>query len=206
MKPFTTLTSIAAPLPLDNVETDVLIPARMCVRPAGADYGDALFYPWRYLLDGSENPEFVLNQGAYRRAQILVTGANFGFGSSREHAVYAARDFGLRAILATSFAAIFAGNCVRDGILPAVVAPADQAAILEDIAGEPTGLTIELERQLVSSPRNTWPFTISPLDRTLLLEGLDATTLVLRQEDKIAAFRRVDESRRPWIYEPLARS
>ena len=206
MEPFATVTSIAAPLPIDNVETDVLIPARMCVRPAGADYGDALFHPWRYLPDGSENPEFVLNQAPYRRAQILVAGANFGFGSSREHAVYAARDFGLRAIIATSFAGIFAGNCVRCGILPATVSRADHRTIVAEISSEPTGLTIELERQVVSSPRSVWPFTISSLDRTLLLEGLDATSLVLRHADDVAAFRRADEARRPWIYEPLRRS
>lgn len=206
MEPFTTLTSVAAPLPVDNVETDVLIPARLCVRPAGAGYADALFAPWRYRSDGSENPGFILNQPRYRDAGILVAGANFGFGSSREHAVYAARDFGLRAIVASSFAGVFSGNCVRCGLLPVTVAIAALPAILAEITAEPTELTIELAPQVIRSGSHAWPFQIGPLDKQLLLEGIDATSFVLRVGDQIAAFQAADRARRPWIYEPLGPS
>lgn len=199
-EPFSSLTSIAAPLPVDNIETDVLIPARLCVRPAGSGYGDALFAPWRYLGDGTADPGFILNQPPYRHAQILVAGENFGFGSSREHAVYAVRDFGLRALVAPSFAGIFAGNCVRCGVLPVAVSPTDLAAILADITPGPTELTIDLEPQVVRTRAHAWEFAITPLAKQLLLEGTDETSLVLQHSEVVTAFQAADRVRRPWIY------
>lgn len=189
------LVSIAAPLPLDGVETDQIIAARDCVRPAGADYADALFRAWR------EDPAFVLNREPYRRARILLAGERFGYGSSREHAAWALRDFGIRAIVAPSFGTIFRANCVRNGILPAVVtATALRAVLVED----PAVLTIDLEDQSIVAPSGReHRFEIAPLEKRLLLEGVDATTLVLRDEDAIARFEAAHRRRRPWIYEPL---
>jgi 3-isopropylmalate/(R)-2-methylmalate dehydratase small subunit len=202
MKPFSRLTAVAAPLPLDNVETDQLIPARLCVRLTDASYADALFAPWRYLPDGGENPDFVLNREPHRSARIIVTGANFGFGSSREQAAWAVRDFGIRAIVASSFATIFRGNCVRNGVLPVQLAPAALAALHAELAGEPAEVTIDLEQQRVAAPSGTvHPFEIGRLDRRLLLSGLDPISLVLEHEPEIIAFQASDRERRPWVYD-----
>jgi 3-isopropylmalate/(R)-2-methylmalate dehydratase small subunit len=199
--PFTRLTSVAAPLPIDNVETDVIIPARLCVRPAGADYADTLFAPWRYQADGTENAAFVLNCEPYRRAQILLTGANFGYGSSREHAAYALRDFGIRAIVASSFAAIFAANCLRNGVLPVTLEPGALRSIVAEAELAPRAVTIDLRRQVVAAPSGReYGFEIAPLEKQLLLEGLDSIELVLRHELDVAAFQDRDKERRPWVY------
>ena len=200
MEPFARLVSVAAPLALEGVETDQIISARDCVRPAGASYADALFGPWR------DDPQFVLSREPYRRARILVAGARFGYGSSREHAAWALRDFGIRALVAPSFGGIFRGNCVRSGILPAAVPPDALASILSEIAPEPGELAIDLEPQSIVAPSGrAHRFEIAPLDKRLLLEGVDATTLVLRGEDEIARFEAAHRRRRPWIYEPVAR-
>jgi 3-isopropylmalate/(R)-2-methylmalate dehydratase small subunit len=201
MKPFIRLTAVAAPLPLDNVETDQLVPARMCVRPAGASYADALLAPWRYLPTGAENPEFVLNRKPYRSAQILVTGANFGYGSSREHAAWAVRDFGIRAIVASSFATIFKANCVRNGVLPVELEPDLLAALHGELSGAAGELTIDLEQQLVIAPSGVaHRFEVGQFDRRLLLSGRDPISLVLEHEPEIAAFQNSDRDRRPWVY------
>jgi 3-isopropylmalate/(R)-2-methylmalate dehydratase small subunit len=205
-EPFTLHTGIAAVLALDGVEADQIIPARLCVRPAGADYGDALFAPWRYREDGSESPEFVLNREPFRRASILVTGANFGYGSSREHAAWAVRDFGIRAIVASSFASIFAANAARNGILPVALASDELDAIRAELAHATLELTIDLTGQEVRTPAGScFHFEIAPLDRELLLAGIDAIDLVLRHEDEVAAFERADRARRPWAYETGSR-
>lgn len=204
MRPFTTLQAVAAPLVLDNVETDQIISARDCVRPAGAGYGDALFSPWRYRADGSEDPDFILNREPYRAAQILVAGSNFGYGSSREHAAWAVRDFGLRAIVASSFAAIFAANCVRNGVLPVTLAAGEVAALVAELQGAPQALTISLPPQTVTTPSGkSYSFEIAPLDKRLLLAGSDAIGLVLSLDHEIEAFQVTDRTRRPWVYEPL---
>jgi 3-isopropylmalate/(R)-2-methylmalate dehydratase small subunit len=206
MEPFTRLTSIAAPLWLDGIETDQIIPARLCVRPAGADYGDTLFAPWRYLDDGAENPQFVLNREPFRHAEILVAGANFGFGSSREHAAWAVRDFGIRAIVAPSFASIFRTNSVRSGVLP-VTLPVDAVQeIVDELRGEPAELTVDLAEQVVVAPSGrTHAFEVAPLDKAMLLEGVDAIGLVARHADEVASFQDRDRARRPWIYETVSR-
>jgi len=202
VKPFTRLSAIAAPLPIDNVESDQLIPARLCVRRAGASHADALFAPWRYLPDGSENPDFVLNREPYRTAEILAVGANFGFGSSREQAAWAIRDFGIRAIVASSFATIFRGNCVRNGVLPVQLTPAALADLHGELADGPAEVAIDLEARLLTTPSGvTHRFELGTLDRRLLLSGLDPISLVLEHEAEIAAFQRSDRERRPWVYE-----
>jgi 3-isopropylmalate/(R)-2-methylmalate dehydratase small subunit len=201
VKPLVRLTSIAAPLPIDNVETDQLIPARLCVRPAGTSYADALFAPWRYLSDGGENPEFVLNREPYRAAEIIVAGANFGYGSSREQAAWAVRDFGIRAIVASSFATIFKGNCVRNGVLPVELEPARLSALHGELAGGHHAVTIDLESQLLETSSGAGhPFEIGQFDRHLLLSGRDAIALVLEHESEIAGFQQTDSERRPWVY------
>lgn len=205
MEPFAQLTSVAAPLWLDGIETDQIIPARLCVRPAGADYGDTLFAPWRYLEDGSENPEFVLNREPYRTAKILVAGSNFGFGSSREHAAWAVRDFGFRAIVAPSFASIFRANSARSGVLPVTLPLEAVEEIVEEIAGAPAELTVDLAEQTVVSPSGrTYGFDVAPLEKALLLEGVDAIGLVSRFADEVESFQGRDRVRRPWVYEPLS--
>lgn len=204
MEPFTRLTSVAAPLLLDGIETDQIIPARMCVRPAGADYGDALFAPWRYLEEGVENPDFILNREPYRHAKILVAGSNFGYGSSREHAAWAVRDFGIRAIVAPSFASIFRGNSSRSGVLPVTLPADDVAAIAAEIGGEPTELTIDLEQQTVAAPSGrTFAFDVAPLEKELLLQGVDAIGLVSRFADEVTEFQAADRKRRPWVYDTV---
>jgi 3-isopropylmalate/(R)-2-methylmalate dehydratase small subunit len=205
MTGFTAVTSVAAPLWMDGIEADQIIPAARCVRPAGADYGDTLFTPWRYLEDGSEDPSFVLNKEPYRRAQILVTGANFGYGSSREHAAWAVRDFGLRAIVATSFASIFRSNCIRNGVLPVVLPPEDVEKIFHDVESEPTELTVSLEEQTVEAPSGIYRFELASLDKELLRVGGDAIGLVLNYASEIDEYRAADRVRRPWVYETVER-
>lgn len=201
MEPFTRLTSVAAPLPIDNIETDVIIPARLCVRPAGSDYADTLFAPWRYHADGTENPQFVLNREPFRHAEILLTGANFGYGSSREHAAYALRDFGIRVVIASSFASIFAANCLRNRVLPVALKPDDLASIMTQTEPAPREVTIDLELQVVAGPSGSeYGFDIAPLDKQLLLEGVDAIELVLRHDREVTAFQESDREKRPWIY------
>jgi 3-isopropylmalate/(R)-2-methylmalate dehydratase small subunit len=204
MKPFTVLRALAAPLAVNNVETDQIIPARQCVRPAGAGYGDALFSPWRYHADGAEIPEFILNREPYRAAEILVVGSNFGYGSSREHAAWAVRDFGLRAIIASSFPSIFAANCVRNGVLPATLSADAVAALHAELAQTPQELTIDLPSQTVATGSGAmYRFDLAPLDKQLLLAGSDAIDLILTLEHEIDAFQTADRVRRPWVYEPL---
>jgi len=205
MEPLRRIVAIAAPLWREGVETDQIIPARLCVRPAGADYGDTLFAPWRYREDGGEDPEFVLNRGDYRRARILVTGGNFGYGSSREHAAWAVRDFGIRAIVAPSFASIFAANCIRNGVLPVGLRRDEVEEIVAELGDTPAELVVDLERQVVESPSSrTYGFEVAPLDRELLLEGVDAITLAARHADEVAAFQAADRVRRPWVYDPVS--
>jgi len=205
MDKFTALTAIAAPLLRINVDTDAIIPSREMKRVSKEGLGEGLFAGWRYLEPGSrnENPEFILNQEPYRRAQILLSGANFGCGSSREHAVWALADWGIRAIIAPSFGAIFYGNCVRNGILP-VVLPDERVQTLAAVVEEDPEnhcITIDLDRCVVTGPdRLTDAFDIAPSDREMLMEGLDAIAVTMKYDDEILAFQARDRIRRPWIY------
>ena len=173
--------------------------------------GEGLFAGRRYAEPGSrtENPDFVLNRGPYRDAQILLAGANFGCGSSREHAVWALAEWGIRAIIAPSFGAIFYGNCVRNGILPIVLDDdrvGEIAAIVEANPAE-NRITINLEhRKLVAADGRTDAFEIAPADREMLMEGLDAIAVTMKRDDEILAFQARDRIRRPWVYEVPAPS
>lgn len=193
MTPFTTLTSIAAPLLRDNVDTDAIIPSREMRSTGKTGLADGLFAPWRYLdVDARvPDPEFVLNQPEYADAQVLVAGANFGCGSSREHAVWALAEWGIRAVIAPSFAPIFRANCVRNGLLPV---EGDVVAV----AGK--SVTIDLARQTVVWDGGQLDFTIGAEDKTMLLEGLDAIALTLKSRAAIEAWTATDRNARPWVY------
>jgi 3-isopropylmalate/(R)-2-methylmalate dehydratase small subunit len=205
MEKFTTLTAIAAPLLRINIDTDAIIPSREMKKVAKTGLAEGLFAGWRYRDPGSreENPQFILNQPPYRHAQILLTGMNFGCGSSREHAVWALREWGVRAILAPSFGAIFQGNCVRNGILPVVLGEAVIDHFAARVAQDPERcqVTIDLVRCEVSLPGETaHTFQIATSDREMLLEGLDAIALTMKRDDEILAYQARDRLRRPWIY------
>jgi len=205
MDKFITLTAVAAPLLRINVDTDAIIPSREMKRVSREGLGEGLFAGWRYLEPGSrnENPDFILNREPYRRAQILLSGANFGCGSSREHAVWALADWGIRAIIAPSFGAIFYGNCVRNGILPVALPDERVQALAALVEADPENhcITIDLDRCIVTGPdQRTDAFDIAPSDRKMLMEGLDAIAATMKYDDEILAFQARDRIRRPWIY------
>ena len=192
MEKFTTLTAVAAPLPMINVDTDMIIPKQHLKTIKRSGLGKNLFQEMRYLDDGSENPDFVLNKPAYREAQILVAGDNFGCGSSREHAPWALQDFGIRCIIAPAFADIFYTNCFKNGIL-AVVLPADDMDKLMDDAqrGANAVLTVDLESQTITGPDGgEIRFEIDPFQKHCLLEGLDEIGLTMQHADAITAYEK----------------
>lgn len=192
MTPFIPLTSIAAPLLRDNVDTDAIIPSREMKSTGKTGLAEGLFAPWRYtdVAARTPNPEFVLNQAEFARAAVLVSGKNFGCGSSREHAVWALGEFGIRCILAESFAPIFRNNCIRNGLLP-VALPGE---VLGQLAGRE--VTVDLAEQTVDGYR----FDIDAEAKTMLLKGLDAIDLTLEHRDAIAAWQVRDRAARPWVY------
>jgi 3-isopropylmalate/(R)-2-methylmalate dehydratase small subunit len=202
---FTIITAVAAPLLRDNIDTDIIIPSREMKSVSKSGLADGLFAGWRYREIGGRdpNPEFALNQPAYAGTAILLGGGNFGCGSSREHAVWALAEYGIRAVLAPSFAPIFFGNCVRNGIAP-VILPADVVAtIAAAVAQDPAGnrLTIDLRALCVSLPDGRqWSFAMGAEQREMLLEGLDAIDLTWKWRAQIENFLADDRKARPWIY------
>ncbi len=204
MHPFTTLTAVAAPLPLPNVDTDMIFPARHGKTIARKGLGRCLFSRERFHPDGSENPDFVLNKPAYRGAQILVAGENFGCGSSREHAPWALLDFGIRCLIAPSFADIFFANCFKNGMLPVRLARADVDHLMA-LATERPGvrLTVDLVERRVDAPDNwTRSFAIEPDRREALLQGLDEISATLNRAAAIEAFEKRHGADRPWLNPP----
>ncbi|HUZ72253.1 MAG TPA: 3-isopropylmalate dehydratase small subunit [Stellaceae bacterium] len=201
MEKFTVLTGIAAPLPLINVDTDKIIPARHLKSVARTGFGKFLFETLRFRPDGTENPDFVLNKPAYRHAEILVAGANFGCGSSREHAPWALQGFGIRCVIAPSFADIFFNNCFQNGLLP-IKLPEETIALLMDDAqkGANARLTIDLAAQTITRPDGTAVhFDIDPFRKHCLLNGLDDVGITLQKEAKIAAFETKRRTVQPWV-------
>lgn len=190
MDRFTTLTAIAAPLNVDNIDTDKIIPARFLKTIKRTGLGKNLFADMRYKDDGSEKPDFILNQPPYRQAEILVAGDNFGCGSSREHAPWALKDFGIRCVIASSFADIFFNNSFKNGLLPIILPPDVCAKLREDATmGANARLTIDLERQVVVRPNGEEiPFNVDPFRRHCLISGLDDIGLTLEHKDAIAAY------------------
>ena len=190
MTPFTTLTSVVAPLLRDNIDTDTIIPSREMTSTGRTGLADGLFAPWRYRGGRVSDPDFVLNRPEFAHAAVLASGDNFGCGSSREHAVWALAEWGIRAIIAPSFAPIFRNNCIRNGLLPVVL---DRQAI-DGIVGKVA--TVDLGSQTVGDHR----FDIDPEAKAMLIEGLDAIDLTLKRRDEIAAWTSHDRTLRPWVY------
>jgi 3-isopropylmalate/(R)-2-methylmalate dehydratase small subunit len=196
MNAFTTLTSHVVVLPANDVDTDQIIPARFLKVTDKAGIGANLFADWRYLPDGSPNPDFVLNRPESQGAQILLTGDNFGCGSSREHAPWALLGQGFQAVISTSFADIFTNNALKNGVLPVIVEPEVHAAMIERYAADPSlPLTIDLDEQVVVLPDNECiSFPIDAFSKTCLLNGVDQLGYLLRLEPHITAYEERAES------------
>ena len=200
MTPFTTLTGIAAPMPLVNIDTDMIIPKQFLKTIARTGLGKNLFDEMRYTLEGDEIPGFVLNQSAYRKSQILVAGDNFGCGSSREHAPWALLDFGIRCVIATSFADIFFNNCFKNGILPVVLPQAAVDHLMDDARkGENARITVDLGTQTVTTADGTtFAFDVDPFKKHCLMNGLDDIGLTLEKAAAIDAYEAQSVVMRPW--------
>ncbi len=201
MDKFTKLTGVAAPMKLRNIDTDMIIPKQYLKTIARTGLGVGLFSEMRYNDDGSENPDFVLNQPAYRKAKIIVAEDNFGCGSSREHAPWALLDFGIRCVISTSFADIFYNNCFQNGILPVKVSPEDLVKLLDDAErGSNATLTVDLEAQEIRGPDGgVVKFEIDPFRKFCLLNGLDDIGLTMVKDEKIASYEKKMAASRPWL-------
>jgi 3-isopropylmalate/(R)-2-methylmalate dehydratase small subunit len=201
MEKFTTLTGIAAPLPMINVDTDMIIPKQFLKTIKRSGLGKNLFDEMRYTPEGAEVPDFVLNQAAYRKARVLIAGANFGCGSSREHAPWAIADFGIRCVIAASFADIFFNNCFKNGILP-IKLPQEQVDALMKQAenGANATFTVDLDAQEITAPDGSkTAFEVDAFRRHCLLNGLDDIGLTMQKSDKIEAFEATRKQSQPWL-------
>ena len=201
MQSFTTLSGVAAPFPLINVDTDMIIPKQFLKTIKRTGLGKALFHELRFDEKGQEKPEFVLNKPAYRKAQILVTGDNFGCGSSREHAPWALLDFGIRCVISTSFADIFYNNCFKNGILPIVVSPENLKKLMDDAErGANATISIDLAAQEIRGPDGGMiHFDIDSFRKHCLMNGLDDIGLTMEKQSDIDKFERSQAERRPWL-------
>ena len=201
MEKFIKLTGVAAPLPMINIDTDMIIPKQFLKTIKRTGLGANLFDEMRFDDDGKEIADFVLNKPAYRDAKILVTGENFGCGSSREHAPWALLDFGIRCIVAPSFADIFFNNCFKNGILPIMLPQQDIDKLMDDAGrGQNATLTIDLETQTIEGPDGgSIPFDVEPFRKHCLMNGLDDIGLTLEKTDQITAFEEKASLARPWI-------
>jgi 3-isopropylmalate/(R)-2-methylmalate dehydratase small subunit len=201
MEKFTTLSGVAAPMPLVNIDTDMIIPKQYLKTIKRTGLGVALFDEMRYTQDGKEIPDFVLNQPAYRNAQILVAGENFGCGSSREHAPWALLDFGIRCVVAPSFADIFYNNCFKNGILPVALPQEDVDRVMDDARrGENARVSIDLEAQQITlSDGSVIGFEIDPFRKHCLMNGLDDIGLSLEKATHIDTFEARAAAERPWV-------
>ncbi len=202
MEKFTKLTGIAAPMNMINIDTDQIIPKLHLRTIKRTGLGKVVFEELRFNTDGSEKPEFVLNQEPYRKAQIIVAGDNFGCGSSREHAPWALLDFGIRCVISTSFADIFYNNCFKNGILPVTVSKTDLDALMADASDkEHPELTVDLEKQEITRPNGPKvKFKIDEFRRECLLKGLDDIGLTMQKAAKIDAFEAKQREQQPWLY------
>ncbi len=201
MDKFNKLTGVAAPMPLINIDTDMIIPKQFLKTIKRTGLGKNLFDEMRYDEKGNEKPDFVLNKPAYRNAQILVTGENFGCGSSREHAPWALVDFGIRCVIAASFADIFYNNCFQNGILPIVLPQSEVDKLMDDAErGSNAVVTIDLEAQEIRGPDGgVIKFDIDPFRKHCMLEGLDGVGLTLKKVDTIATYEKRHAAEQPWL-------
>jgi 3-isopropylmalate/(R)-2-methylmalate dehydratase small subunit len=201
MEKFTNVTGVAAPMPLINIDTDMIIPKLFLKTIKRSGLGKNLFDEMRFNEDGSEIPDFVLNQPAYRNAEIIVAGDNFGCGSSREHAPWALLDFGIRVVISTSFADIFFSNCFKNGILPVVLPQEDVDKLMDDAGrGANAVLTIDLENQVITGPDGgKIEFSVDAFKKHCLINGLDDIGLTLQKSDAIDAFEKQYGAATPWV-------
>jgi 3-isopropylmalate/(R)-2-methylmalate dehydratase small subunit len=201
MQKFDRLTGVAAPLPVVNIDTDMIIPKDYLKTIKRTGLGKGLFAEARYNEDGTENPEFVLNKPAWRNASILIAGDNFGCGSSREHAPWALLDFGIRCVISTSFADIFYNNCFKNGILPIVVSQDDLDKLMDDARrGANATVSIDLEAQEIRGPDGgVIGFDVDPFKKHCLLNGLDDIGLTLEKASAIDSYETKAEQNRPWL-------
>ena len=200
MKPFKHLTAVAAPLPLANIDTDQVIPKQFLSTTERTGLSKGLFYDLRFDGAGKEKPDFVLNQPAYRSAGVLIAGENFGCGSSREHAPWALLDFGIRCVIAPSFADIFYNNCFNNGLLPIALGKEAVAQLTDEARGANHVFQVDLESQTVSAPSGAkFHFDIDPGRKQKLLEGLDDIGLTLKRADAIGAFEQTRRAAAPWL-------
>jgi 3-isopropylmalate/(R)-2-methylmalate dehydratase small subunit len=200
MDKFTTLTGVAAPLPITNIDTDMIIPKQFLKTIKRTGLGKSLFFEMRYDEAGKPNPDFVLNQPGWQKAQILVAGDNFGCGSSREHAPWALLDFGIRCVISTSFADIFYNNCFKNGILPIKLPQEDVDKLMDDARrGANATITVDLAAQEIKGPDGgVIKFDIDPFRKHCLLNGLDDIGLTLEKQDAITAYESKLAESRPW--------
>ena len=202
MDKFTTLTGVAAPMPLVNIDTDMIIPKQFLKTIKRTGLGKSLFFDQRYLDNGEENPDFVLNQPAYRNAQILIAGENFGCGSSREHAPWALLDFGIRCVIAPSFADIFYSNCFKNGILPMTLSGDEVGRLMAEAEqGANAVFTVDLAAQQLTTPNGRQvAFEIDSFRKHCLLNGLDDIAQTLEKTASIQAFEQKQKAEQPWLY------
>lgn len=199
MEKFTTLTGAACPINQSNLNTDQILPARFLKWTRAMGFGKALFHDLRFDSEGREKPDFPLNRPAWRSATIVVSARNFGCGSSREAAVYALYDFGVRCVIAPSFGDIFAGNAVQNGLLTAAATEQDAAEMMALLAQAPDlAVTVDLERQTIVCGQRTYNYAIEPVRRMRLLNGWDDLALTESYRERVKAFKTDDRSRRPW--------
>ena len=201
MEKFEKLTSVVAPLPIANVDTDMIIPARYLKTIKRTGLGEGLFANMRFKEDGSDNEEFVLNQPAYKDARILVAGNNFGCGSSREHAPWALMDYGIKCVISTDFADIFYNNSFKNGMLLIKVGPEELDLLMDDAArGANATVTVDLEAEEITGPDGgVIKFEIDSFKKHCLLNGLDDIGLTMEKEDKIASFEESHKAAQPWL-------
>ena len=201
MDKFTTLTGVAAPMDMINIDTDMVIPKQYLTTIERTGLGKGLFHEMRYNADGSDNPDFILNKPAYKNTSILVTGDNFGCGSSREHAPWALLDYGIKCVISTSFADIFYNNCFKNGILPIRLAREDVEKLLEDAErGANATITIDLENQTITGPDGgEIKFDLDEFKKHCLVNGLDDVGLTMEKEDKITNFEKERTTSQPWL-------
>ncbi|MBS0536800.1 MAG: 3-isopropylmalate dehydratase small subunit [Proteobacteria bacterium] len=199
MDNFTRLTATACPLPQPNINTDAILPARFLKWPRDKGLGSVLFNDIRRDADGNELADFPLNKPAWRNAQILIAGRNFGGGSSREAAVYAVYDYGIRCVIAPSFGDIFAQNSVKNGLLTAAVSDAEAAELAAAVAADPSrAVTVDLDEQTITCGNRTYSFAIDPVSKNQLLNGWDDVDLTESFRQKIEDYREADRQSRPW--------
>lgn len=200
MRPFTNIAALACKLPIDNIDTDQLIPARFMRRPRAKGYGSFLLYDLRFDPDGAPKPQFPLNDPKISGCEVIVAGRNFGCGSSREAAVYALADYGIRVVIASSFGDIFASNAIKNGLLPARISEEDSERLLraDELVG-PRPLTVDLGAQTITVGNLVVSFTIDPVWKKQLLNGWDDIDMTRSEAATIARFAEADEIRRPWM-------